>query len=135
MPWKGTNWSELGKKGFTASKGMWWELIEQACNRRDIDFDHGMFDLIIEKIFKNNRIVGGNIGYTTVDSYVGLLQATGQLPTPIRTRQIMYHRNRVNLSEKGGAVKKPDIERIFYGAPGTPSTQGTRLVPSRWNMM
>ena len=91
---------------------------------------------IIKHVFQNNRKVGGNIGYQTIDSEVGRLQATGWIEenfgVPIKSHSIEWHRDRVNLSDKGAPVKKFDKAKVFGGMRES-STRNTKLIRSRWN--
>lgn len=128
--------TELGKKGWEASGDKWIRLISKALSDRGIAPHFKYVEGIVTHVFQNNRKVGGNIGWQTIDSEVGRLQATGwiaqEFGVPIKSHKIEFHRDRVNLSAPG-APTKPFDEAVVFGKKRVSSTSGTKLIRSKWN--
>lgn len=125
--------SALGKKGWAKSGDKWIALISHALTERGIPVHMGTIELILRKTFDNNRYIGGNIGWQTIESYVGYLQATDQLGTNIKCHSIKFHRDRLNWAPRAAAQPKPfDKEEVFNGKRGPNSTFGTKLIRSKW---
>jgi len=124
--------SQLGQRGYAKSRDRWFRLIGDALQKRGITPHTKFIERVIEKTFSNNTFVGGNIGWSTIDSYVGYLQATDQLGTPIKSHAIQFHRDRLNWAPRSGAIKRKfDAGRVF-GGDRESSTAGTRLIRSKW---
>ena len=123
---------ELGERGWEKSGDRWIALVSEALERRGITAHMKYIDIIIRKTFENNKYIGGNIGWSTIDSYVGYLQATDQLGTPIKSHDIKYHRNRLNWAPRGGGQRKPFDPNYVFGGVRPSSTTGTRVIRSRW---
>jgi hypothetical protein len=123
---------ELGERGYAKSRSRWFKLIGKALEDRGITPHTKYIERVIEKTFANNIKVGGNIGWSTIDSYVGYLQATDQLGTPIKSHAIKFHRDRLNWAARGSTqIKKFDAGRVFGGNRES-STAGTRIIRSKW---
>lgn len=120
------------QSGIAKSRGKWIALIGDALQKRGINPHMKFIERVMRKTFENNSMVGGNIGWSTIDSYVGYLQATDQLGTPIKSHAIKFHRDRLNFAPRSGAVpKRFDPERVFGGKRES-STAGTRIIRSKW---
>lgn len=107
-------------------------MIAEALTTRGIIPHMKYVEIVLRKTFENNMMEGGNIGWQTIDSYVGYLQATDQLGTPIKSHAIKFHRDRLNWAPRSEArPRKFDRARIF-GGDRESSTTGTKVMRSKW---
>lgn len=119
--------------GWAKSKDKWIRLIATALDKRGITPHKVYIERVLKKTFNNNSVVGGNIGWQTIDSYVGYLQATDQLGTPIKSHKIKMHRDTLNWAPRTSSTpKRFDPGKVWGGVPRESSTRGTRLVRSKW---
>jgi hypothetical protein len=120
------------KAGWAKSRGTWFRLIAEALERRGITAHTVYIERVLKKTFTNNSIEGGNIGWSTIDSYVGYLQASDELGTPIKSHAIKFHRDRLNWAPRHGGIKKRLRPENVWGGDRESSTMGTRIIRSRW---
>jgi len=123
----GASPSELGKRGWRASGPTWISLVSEALYRRGITPHMSYIEKIIRKTFENNAFIGGNIGWQTIDSYVGYLQATDQLGVPIKCHNITEHYDKLQWAPRSGGMKKPFDREVVFGGKREPSTTGLSM--------
>jgi hypothetical protein len=128
----GGNVQALAEAGWKASRDTWIKLISTALTRRNMAAHHQYIEVVLKFVFENNVIEGGNIGWSTIDSYVGYLQATDQLPTPIKSHDIKFHRDTLNWKPRAGGKKKKFDPAKVFGGQRPSSTVGTRVIRSKW---
>lgn len=127
----GKGLTAAGKKGYAATQTVWKKLIFGALRKRGVKMEtskqaEDVYEHIIDKVFTNNFYSNGEIGFTTIDSYVGLLQATNQLPGVKKYGGPLTHFNHLKFSTQKGDVKK------FQGFGKTSSSSsGLKEVRSR----
>lgn len=124
--------SELGQRGYAKSGAKWIQSIGKALQERGIEPHLAIIERVIRKVFNNNSMVGGNIGWNTIDSYVGYLQATDELGVPIKSHSITHHRDTLNFAPRRNGTPKAFKPSAVFGGDRESSTAGTRIIRSRW---
>ena len=127
----GEGLTKAGQSGYDKTQATWRSLIFGALAERGVDIDNSsmaedLYAFIIDKVFTNNFHEGGDIGFSTVDSYVGMLQATNQLPGVKKYGGPLLHFNELKLATDH------KVESFHGFGSINSSSKGLKLVPSKY---
>lgn len=112
------------KSGWKKSAPVWHRLIVKACIDRDITPTGNIINQVLTDAFGGNM----HLGYSTVDSYIGLLQATGKLvgvTTKIVTGDIEHYER---LELKSSPAPKGFDASWVWGKNRPSSSEGLSTV-------